>query len=535
MHPRLRSHRPLIMGRHGAVASNHPVATQAGLDVLRAGGTAVDATIAVSLTLGVVEPHMSGLGGDGFFNIHAGGDGVCVNATGAAPAAATVARYTAAGSIPVQGPLSIQTPGLLAGLALLHAAHGTLPWARLVAPAEAAAREGFAATHAYRHFAGENRGRLRPDAGSAARFLGDGEAPALGALVVQPELAETLAEIGREGAEGFYRGRLAARLAAGIAAAGGLVGAADLAACTAERQAPIRIPYRGFEVRQTPPNSTGFTFLQMLRIIERFDVTALGWNSAALIHLLVEAKKRAFLDRESFGTDPRLHAIPLERLLSAEHAAAHAAAIDPGRAALLPVRPMAEADTTYFCVVDRAGHAVSAIQSLNSAFGSGVTAGDTGVLMNNRMAYWHLEEGHPNRLRPGQRVRHTMNAPMVFRDGALWGVLGTPGADNQLQVNLQVLVAMADFGLDPQQAVEAPRWTSSQPGQAANYPHAGDAVLTLEAGLAEAAPGLEAVGHRIKLVPPLEGACSVAAIRVLENGVRAAGSDPRRDGWAGAY
>ena len=536
MHPSPRSHRPLIMGRSGAVATNHPVATQAGLDVLRAGGTAMDAAIAVSLTLGVVEPQMSGLGGDGFFNVHVPGKpGFCVNATAPAPAAATAERYRAEGGVPVDGPLSVQTPGLLAGLAMLHAGHGTLPWARLVAPAEAAAREGFAATHAYRHFAADTLGRLRRDAGSAARFLVAGEPPALGHVMVQPELAETLGEIAREGAEGFYRGRLAKRLAAGIAAAGGLVAEADLAGCTAELQAPIAVPYRGFEVRQTGPNSTGFSFLQMLRIIERFDVAALGWNSAALIHLLVEAKKRAFLDRETYGADPRLREVPLDRLLSAEHAAAHAAAIDPRRAAQLPVRAMAESDTTYFCVVDRAGNAVSAIQSINSAFGSGVTAGDTGVLMNNRMAYWHLDEGHANRLRPGQRVRHTMNAPMVFRDGQLWGVFGTPGADNQVQVNLQIMVGMADFGLDAQQAVEAPRWTSSQPGQAANYPHGGDAVLTMEAGLAAAAPGLEALGHTVKIVPPLEGACSVAAIRVLENGVRAAANDPRRDGWAGAY
>ena len=320
-----------------------------------------------------------------------------------------------------------------------------------------------------------------------------------------------------------------------IAAAGGVVAAADLAACTAEVQAPIAVPFRGFEVWQTPPNSTGFTFLQMLRILERFDLDAHDLDSAALIHLMVEAKKRAFLDRERWGADPRGLDIPLGRLLSAEYAAELAASIDTTRAADLPVRPEKESDTTYFCVVDAAGNAVSAIQSINSAFGSGVTAGDTGVLLNNRMAYWHLEAGHPNRLRPGMRVRHTMNAPMVFKDGRLWGVFGTPGADNQVQVNLQVMMAMAVFGLDPQQALEMPRWTSNQLGQPANYPHAGDAVLTLEAGLAGAAAGLEALGHVVKIVPPLEGPCSVAAIRVLENGVRMAGSDPRRDGWAAAY
>lgn len=534
MHPALRSHRPLIMGRRGAVATNHPVATQAGLEVLRGGGTAIDATIAVSLVLGVVEPHMSGLGGDGFFHIHLeAGRALCINATGAAPLAATPDTYR--DGIPVAGPRSTSTPGLLAGLALLHARHGTLPWARLVAPAIEAAQDGFAATHAYRHFAAENLAKLAASAPSAARLLASGAAPPLGALIRQPELAETLTVIAAEGAEGFYRGSLAARLVAGIAAAGGVVAAVDLAACEAELQAPIAVPFRGFAVQQTPPNSTGFTFLQMLRILDRFDLAAHDMDSAPLIHLMIEAKKRAFLDREGWGADPRGLDIPLKRLLSADHAAEQAAAIDPRRAAALPLRAESTGDTTYFCVVDTAGNAVSAIQSINSAFGSGVTADDTGVLLNNRMAYWHLQDGHPNRLRPGMRVRHTMNAPMVFRDGRLWAVFGTPGADNQVQVNLQVMLAMAVFGLDPQQAVEAPRWTSSQPGQAANYPHGGDATLTLEAGLAAAAPGLQALGHQVAIVPPLEGPCSVAAIRVLENGVRMAGSDPRRDGWAAAF
>ena len=534
MHATPRCHRPTIMGRRGAVATNHPVATQAGLDVLRAGGTAVDATIAVSLMLGVVEPAMSGLGGDGFFQFHrSNGAPFCVNATGAAPLAATPDAY--ADGIPVAGARSVSTPGLLAGLALLHAGHGTLPWARLVAPAIEAARDGFAVTHHYRHFAGECRARLLASPGRAARFLAEGAPPALGAVLTQPELAESRDAIAREGAEGFYHGRLAGRLAAGIAAAGGLLAEADLAACTAETQAPIAVPFQGFEVRQTPPNSTGFTFLQMLRILDRFDLAALGRDSAALIHLMVEAKKRAFLDRERWGADPRGLAIPLDRLLGAAHAAETATLIDPGHAAALPVHPGHGGETTYFCIVDAAGNAVSAIQSINSAFGSGVTAGDTGILMNNRMAYWHLEPGHPNRLRPGMRVRHTMNAPMVFRDGRLWAAFGTPGADNQVQINLQVMLAMAVFGLDPQQAVEAPRWTSSQPGQAANYPHEADAVLTLEAGLAEAVPGLEARGHAVRVVPPLAGPCSVEAIRLLENGVRMAGSDPRRDGWAAAY
>jgi gamma-glutamyltranspeptidase/glutathione hydrolase len=435
----------------------------------------------------------------------------------------------------VWGPRSVSVPGCLAGLGAMHAAHGRLPWARLCAPAIEHAQEGFAVTHTYRNFAGDNLARLRADPRSRAVFLADAATPPLAALIRQPDLALTLEEIAAEGPESFYLGRLARRLAAGFAEAGVPIIEADLAACKAEIVAPISIHYRGYEIRQTPPNSTGFTMLQMLKIVEHFDLAAL--SPAQRVHVLVEAKKRAFLDRERFGADPHFENVPLARLLSDETAAAHAAAISMDHAADLPLLlEPAASDTTYFCAVDAEGNAVSGIQSINSAFGSGVTAGDTGVLLNNRMAYWHLEEGHPNRVRPGKRVRHTMNAPMVFKDGALWAVLGTPGADNQVQVNLQVLTAMIDLGCDPQTAIELPRWTSSQAGQGANWPHEGDGTLTIErdAG-AEVLAGLERLGHVLKPVGHLEGPCAMQAIRVMPNGVRAAASDTRRDGWAGAY
>jgi len=203
---------------------------------------------------------------------------------------------------------------------------------------------------------------------------------------------------------------------------------------------------------------------------------------------------------------------------------------------LPPVAEAAEGDTTYFTVVDADGNCVSGIQSLNSGFGSGVMAGDTGVLLNNRMAYWHLAKGHANRLQPGKRVRHTMNAAMVFKDGKLWASLGTPGADNQVQVNAQVLTAMIDLGADPQTAVESPRWTSSQAGQGANWPHEGDGKLTIEADFGDATlADLAGRGHAINKVAHLAGPCAMQTIRVLDNGLRMVGSDPRRDGWAGAY
>ena len=533
-----RSYRPLIMGRRGAVASNHPLATQAGLLALLAGGNAADAAVAVAATLSVVEPFMSGLGGDGFYHtyVRRTGEAVVFNGTGFAPHAATPARY--ASGIPLSGPLAVSVPGSVGAWGAMHARYGRRPWASLLEAAVHYARHGFGATRAYRHFAGEQIAALSADRRSRQVFLRDGLAPGIGTPVVQADLARTLEELAAEGADGFYRGALARRLAAGCREAGALVTQDDLAAFTPEAQAPIALDYRGYTIREAPPNSMGWVLLQELGIVEHFDVAGMGALSADLVHTLVEAKKLAFSDRERWSGDPRFVDAPLAELLSPAYLGRRAAEIDPKRAA--PARvPAATAagDTTYFCVVDGEGNGVSGIQSINSAFGSGVTAGDTGVLLNNRMSPWHLEPDHPNRLAPGKRVRHTMNPVMVLRDGELWGVLGTPGGDYQVQVNLQILTGMIDLGYDPQQAAEMPRWSSTQPGQEANFPHDCPDALNLEARFPEEVRAeLAARGHPIVRLGDLEGPCSVEIIRRdAATGILTAGSDPRRDGWALAY
>jgi gamma-glutamyltranspeptidase / glutathione hydrolase len=533
----MRTYRPLIIGRRGAVAANHPLAAQAGLLALREGGNAVDAAVATAAALAVVEPMMSGLGGDGFYHVYdqATGRAVVFNGTGPAPAAATPERY--AGGIPRIGPLSVSIPGTLAGLDAIHRGFGRLPWRDLFAEAITLAREGFGATRSYSHFAEEYRSTLAIDPRSAAIFLADGSPPPLGAPIVQPDLARSLEEIAADGADTFYRGRLARRLSAGLEAAGTLVSARDLEDFTAEAQEPIGIDYRGFTVLQAPPNSTGFVLLQELKIVEQFDLSRMGLLSADTVHLMVEAKKLAFADRERWGADPHSFEAPLAELLSADYAMRLARRIDMRRAAPTRSKATAAGDTTYFCTADGEGNAVSGVQSINSGFGSGIIAGDTGILLNNRMSYWHLEPGHPNRLQPGRRVRHTMNPPIVLKDGVLWCVFGTPGADNQVQINLQVLTAMIDFGLDPQQAAELPRWTSNVPGQYANYPHDGEDALTVERRLPDAVRSeLASRGHPVRTVGDLEGPCSVEIIRRdTAIGMLIAGSDPRRDGWALAW
>ena len=412
----MRSYRPVIIGARGAVAANHPLAAQAGLLALRAGGNAVDAAVATAATLAVVEPMMSGLGGDGFYHVYdqARGRAVVFNGTGPAPAAATPERY--AGGMPRIGPLSVSVPGTVAGLGAMHRDHGRLPWRDLFAEAIAFARDGFGATRAYCHFAEEYRSTLLADPRSAAIFLADGAPPLLAALIIQPELARTLEEIASEGAEAFYRGRLARRLTAAFESAGTLISARDLATFEAERQEPIAIDYHGFTVLEAPPNSTGFVLLEELKILEHFDLAGMGLLSADAVHVMVEAKKLAFADRERWGADPHSIEAPLAQLLSTDYTAQLAGRIDLRRAA--PTSPMALAagDTTYFCTADGEGNAVSGVQSINSGFGSGVMAGDTGILLNNRMSYWHLEPGHPNRLQPGRRVQ-AHDEPAIGSEG----------------------------------------------------------------------------------------------------------------------
>ncbi len=310
-----RSYRPVIMGRRGAVASNHPLATQAGLLALQAGGHAVDAAVAVAATLSVVEPMMSGLGGDGFYHVYGRrtGEAVVVNGTGPAPRAATPERYAA--GLPASGPLSVSVPGSVAAWGTLHARWGRRPWATLFDAAIAYARDGFAATRAYRHFAGEQRAVLAADPRSAATFLADGRAPALGTAIVQPALARTLETLAADGAESFYRGALAKAVAEGCREAGTLLTAEDLAEFEAEVQAPLETTYRGYTIRQAPPNSTGWVLLLELGLAERFDLAAMGPLSADAVHVLVEAKKLAFADRERHAGDPRAVAAPLAELL----------------------------------------------------------------------------------------------------------------------------------------------------------------------------------------------------------------------------
>ena len=529
-----RTWRPVIMGRGGAVASNHPLATLAGFEVLRAGGNAADAAVAVASTLGVVEPYMSGMGGDGFYLFYdaAARRGTVVNASGPSPLAATAERYAA--GIPQDGILSASVPCAVDGWHILRERFGTRPPAELLAAAIGYARDGFGATRHFCDFVTQQAVLLRRDPGCAAIYLPDGELPRLGAIIRNPNLARTFEALASGGRDAFYGGDTARNVARFSREQGGLITEQDLAACRAELQDPIATTYRGLTVLEAPANSMGFTLLQELNIVEHVELARMGVCSADLIHTLVEAKKLAFLDRERYASDPRFSQVPLDRLLDKAYARELAARIDPRRAAPGALVPSVAGDTTYFAVVDGHGNAVSGIQSLGNLFGAGVMDPATGILLNDRMHTWHLEPGHPNRLEPGKRVRHTMNPPLALENGEVRALFGTPGGDAQVQINLQTFTAMVDLGLDPQQAVEMPRWESFQDGTHTSWPHSHTDELTIEDRVPPAViEDLRARGHNVRLLGPLSGPCSAEIIlRDPGTGLLLAGSDPRRDGYA---
>ena len=377
---------------------------------------------------------------------------------------------------------------------------------------------------------------MQADPRSVATFLRDAAPPQVGTLIVQPELAHTLEEIAADGAETFYRGALARRLAEALPECGTLITEADLAEFQAEKQQPIGIDYRGLrgapgpaelDRLRRPPGTEDRRKLRSCR----------GWVLVPPTSCMSWSRPRSW-PSPTASAGAATHARSSRHSTSSSRpntAPASPARIDMRRAAPTPSLADAAGDTTYFCTADGEGNAVSGIQSINSGFGSGVMAGDTGILLNNRMAYWHLDPNHPNYLRPGRRVRHTMNPPLVLKHGKLWGVFGTPGADNQVQINFQIATAMIDFGLDPQQAAEMPRWTSMVPGQYANYPHDGPDVLTMERRFSDAMRrDLARRGHPVDAVGDLDGPCSVEIIR-RDGEMLLAGSDPRRDGWALAW
>jgi gamma-glutamyltranspeptidase len=543
--------RPVVMGRRGMVCSGHHAASLAGITILQAGGDAVDAAIAVAAALNVAEPNMSGAGGDGFLMLYRRSTNqvMVVNATGPAPALATRDRYLARG-IPLKGIDSVSVPGLVAGWLTAHERYGRLALSTVLAPAIELAEAGLPVSHVLAAALAQER-TFGEDASSGPIFWPQGRPPRAGEVLRQVELAATFRGLAAEGSDYFYRGPVARAIDGISRERGGAIRHDDLAGYAPRWQEPIQTTYRHWTVYESPPNSSGHVLLQELNLVEGFDLAGMGWQSAEAIHLMVEAKKLAFADRERYLADPEVVDVPIAPLLSKAYAAERRRLIDPQRAAapgsVDAGRPHAFAtavpeDTTCFVVVDGEGNAVCQLQSLQQGFGAAVVAPGTGVLLNNRMTYWHLEPEHPDCLAPGKRVRHTMNTVMVFDPsaagdpgpGRLRLVLGTPGADTQVQTNLQLITGVLDFGLNPAEAVEAPRWRHLQSPTESTIPHTCDDALNLEDRLPLATVRrLEAMGHPVRLIGPWEAMGSAMLIaHDPQTGVLHGAADPRRDGYA---
>ena len=550
------SNRPVVMGRRGMVSSGHPLASQAGVSALQRGGNAVDAALAVAAAVSVVEPLMSGIGGDGFIMVYTKADDALqvINATGSAPYAATLERYQATG-IPMKGVLSTSVPSLLRGWTAMHNRYGTLSLSDILTPAIDLAANGFPVSHLLaRNIAEDPMVCEFPT--SAAVYARSGRPVRAGELLYQEDLARTFERIATEGEGVFYEGEIAEAIVRFIEEQGGLISMRDLADQHVRWSDAISTTYRSHRVYEAPPNSSGHVLLQELSLAERFDLRAMGCNSAKSIHVMVEAKRLAFADREAFMADPEWVEVPIPGLLSKEYATERAKLIDPERAAATvaagdPWRyqgsqpPKATAgvsapkeDTTCFCVVDQWGNAVSMLQSLQTAFGSSVIAGNTGVLLNNRMTYWHLDPNHIDALAPGKRVRHTMNPVMVFDESdsarKLALVCGTPGADTQVQTNFQMVTHVLDFGMNVAEAVEAPRWRHVQDGTESTIPHTAPDELRMEARFSgDVLDGLRGRGHPVTSIGDWAASGSEVMIQVdTETGALYGAADPRRDGYA---
>lgn len=532
--------RSVVLARRGIVATDHPLASAAGLHVLEQDGNAIDAAVCAAGVLGVVCPMMNGVGGDTFVTYYDAGSGTVTTllGSGTAPRDATPAWFAAHGHamMPLRGMLSPSVPGAVDAMATALARWGSGRWTleRLLAPAIHYAEAGFPVSERLASWFAESQGVLEQYASSARIFLPRGRPPAVGEVLVQRDLARSLETIAREGPRAFYDGPLAERIAAYVRDHGGLLSRADLAAHRTEIAEPVHTAYRDLVVHTTPPPSQGFVLLEMLNILAGDDLGALPWGSADAVHLAVEAKKLAFADRLAYVGDPRFVANPLDRLLDPGYAKTRRAAIDARQAvdgAAPGAIPEAAGDTTAFAVADRHGNVAAWITSIFSAFGCGEVVEGTGILLNNRAGRgFSLEPNHPNLIAPGKRTMHTLMAFVATRGGRPALAWATRGGDAQAQWDFQVLMNIAAHGMNVQAAIERPRWFSFP----ATDPHtlASPYELRMEAGFpAETYEGLRRRGHRVLTPSPSNGGAQ--AIQVdAERGVYAAGSDPRADGCA---
>ncbi|HZN35685.1 MAG TPA: gamma-glutamyltransferase, partial [Pirellulaceae bacterium] len=484
--------RSVVMAKHGIVATSHPLASQNGLDVLKAGGNAADAAIAASATIAVVEPMSCGIGGD-LFVIYWDNKTqklYGLNASGRSPYNLTrqVLAEKNLKQIPTEGPLSWSVPGCVSGWETLRARFGSQPLAKLLEPAIAAAEEGCPVPEV---IAGYWRGAetaLKATPEAAQAFLINGErTPRLGEVIKLPQMAASLRLIAKDGRDAFYKGEIAKKMVAYSESHGGYFSLKDFADHTDDWVEPVSTNYRGYDVWELPPNGQGIAALEMLNVLERFDLKSLGHNSPEHIHLFIEAKKLAFADRAKFYSDPEFNRLPVTELISKEYGRKQAARITPRASADVPPGDprLARGDTIYMCVVDKDRNCCSLIQSNYMGFGSKHVPGDVGFCLQNRGALFALEENHLNRLEPHKRPFHTIIPAFVTKDGKPWLCFGVMGGDMQPQGHVQILLNMIDFGMNVQAAGDAPRVSHAGSATPTGLPAEGSGTVSVEAGVSD--------------------------------------------------
>jgi gamma-glutamyltranspeptidase / glutathione hydrolase len=531
-----------VIAPHAMAATSQPLATQIALEVMRAGGSAVDAAIAANAALGLMEPTGSGVGGDLFAIVWDAETEQLygLNASGRSPRGLSLAWFRDNGydSIPPFGPLPVSVPGAVDGWFELHDRFGRLPMSEVLAPAIRYAREGFPVSQVIAHYLALNAARIGDQPGFAEVFMRDGRTPATGEMFTNPDLADTYQAIAEGGRDAFYRGEIAHRIADFVQQSGGFLSYQDLASHRSEWVEPQSVDYRGYTVWELPPNGQGIAALQMLQILEGYDLAAMGLDSAEYLHLFTEAKKLVFEDRARFYADPEFVQPDLERLLSDGYADERRALIDPAHAAdSYPGGDgiLEEGDTIYLTVADSDGNMVSLIQSNYRGMGSGITPTGLGFVLQDRGELFSLDPAHANRFEPGKRPFHTIIPAFVTRDGAPWLSFGVMGGGMQPQAHVQVLVNLIDFGMNLQEAGDAARIQHFGSSEPTGERMTDGGFISLESGFSpETLDGLRRMGHRIEDRPGSYGGYQ-AILYDAEQGVYYGASESRKDGQAAGY
>lgn len=532
-----------VIAPHGMVATSQPLATQIGLDVLKAGGTAVDAAIAANAALGLMEPTGSGIGGDLFAIVWDAKTGKLhgYNGSGRSPKSLTLQWFAEHGyqDIPPTGPLPVSVPGCVDGWFALHGRFGKLPMSKLLAPTVEYARNGFPVSELIAHYWALSVPRLSKYPGFAEQYTRDGKAPAKGEMWKNPNLARTLEAIGKGGRDAFYKGAIAKTIGDYMKANEGFLTADDLAAHTGEWVEPLSTNYRGYDVWELPPNGQGVAALTMLNILEAYDLKSLGFDSTEYVHLFTEAKKLAFADRAQYFADPAFAKAPLKGLIDKGYAAQRRKLIGPRAAKSVEAGhpPLEGGDTIYLTTADRWGNMVSLIQSNYRGMGSGMAPTGLGFILQDRGEMFVLKDGHPNAYAPGKRPFHTIIPAFITKNGKPWVSFGVMGGAMQPQGHVQIVANLVDFGMNLQEAGDAPRIQhdgSTEP-TGRNTAMSDGGEINLEAGFDyETVRGLMQKGHKVTWADgPYGGYQAIAWDDV--NKVYVGASEGRKDGQAAGY